>query len=259
MTRALTIAGSDSSGGAGIQADLKVFAELGVYGFSAVTAVTAQNSQGLCKVNKVPPRIVAAQIDASVRDFGVDACKIGMLYSHQVVTTVAERLRRREIQNVVLDPVIFAKRGQRLITSAGVARMKREMLPEVLLIAPNIDESEVLTGLSDREDAARALHNMGAKFVLIKGGHLEGEPLDLLFDGERFTEYHGTRIQGKNVHGTGCILSSAITARIALGDAVPDAVGFAKKFTSLAVETSAKLGKGAMWYYTGQCGGRAND
>lgn len=251
MKRALTIAGSDSSGGAGIQADLKVFADLGVYGFSAVTAVTAQNSRGVQKVNKVPPRIVAAQIDASVRDFGVDACKIGMLYSHQVVSVVAERLRRREIPNVVLDPVIFAKDGQRLVSSAGVSRMKREILPSTLLVAPNLEEAEVLTGRSDREDAARALHDMGAKFVLIKGGHLEGEPVDLLFDGERFTEYHGARVEEKTLHGTGCILSAAIAAKIALGDAVPDAVAFAKGFVASAINKSIRLGKGRMWYYAG--------
>jgi hydroxymethylpyrimidine/phosphomethylpyrimidine kinase len=258
LKRVLTIAGSDSSGGAGIQADLKVFAEVGVYGLSAVTAVTAQNSRGVQKVNKVPPRIVAAQIDASVRDIGVDACKIGMLYAHQVVSVVAERLKRREIPNVVLDPVISAKGGARLITSAGIGRMKRVMLPEVLLVAPNLEEAEILTGRKDRRDAARALHDLGAKFVLIKGGHLESEPVDLLFDGESFSEFHGRRIEGRNLHGTGCILTAAIAARVAIGDSVPQSVQFAKGFVETAIENSIRLGKGRMWYYAGS-GGISDD
>jgi len=247
----LTIAGSDSSGGAGIQADLKVFAQLGVYGLSAVTAVTAQNSLGVEKINKVPPRIVAAQIDASVRDIGADACKIGMLYAHQVVSVVAERLKRREIPNVVLDPVIFAKDGRRLITSDGISRMRKQMMPLVTLVAPNLQEAEVLTGRTDREGAARALYDMGAKYVLIKGGHLEGEPVDMLHDGRSFVEFAGRRIEGKMLHGTGCILTAAIAARIALGDAVPQAVEFAKRFVEAAIEKSIKLGKGNLWYYGG--------
>jgi hydroxymethylpyrimidine/phosphomethylpyrimidine kinase len=256
MKRVLTIAGSDSSSGAGIQADLKVFAELGVYGLCAVTAVTAQNSRGVQKINKVPPRIIAGQIDAVARDIGLDACKIGMLYTHQVVSLVAERLDRREIPNVVLDPVIFAKNGARLLLARGAERMKRQLIPRCTLVAPNLAEAAILAGrevadLAAARDAARAIHDFGARYVLIKGGHLEGEPIDLLFDGERFIEYPGKRVRGRTMHGTGCILTAAITARIALGDTAPDAVRFAKDYVAAAMKNSVKLGKGGLWYFAG--------
>lgn len=253
MKHALTIAGSDSSGGAGIQVDLKVFADIGVYGLSVVTAVTAQNSKCVHKINKVPPRIVAAQIDAVTRDIGVDACKIGMLYSEQVVTVTAERIARREIQNVVLDPVIIAKDGSRLLLNSAVRRMKKQLIPRCLLIAPNLDEAGALTkcDVSDTKsakDAAKAIYDMGAKYVLIKGGHLSGEPVDLLYNGEDFTEYPGVRVH-RIMHGTGCVLSAAITARLAIGDSVPDAVKYAKDYVTTAIKNSVKMGKGGLWFY----------
>ena len=260
MKRVLTIAGSDSSGGAGIQADLKVFAGLGVYGLSAITAVTAQNSLGVQKINKVPPRIVAAQIDSVVRDIGADACKIGMLFSAEVVSVVAGRISRREIPNVVLDPVIFAKDGSRLLVGRGVQRLKRDLIPRCLLVAPNHAEAAELSGvevsdLDSAKESARVIHGLGAPYVLIKGGHLRGEPVDLLFDGEQFIEYRRERIRDRTMHGTGCILSAAIAARLALGDSVSDAVRFAKDYTAAAIKNSIRLGKGGLWYFAGNTGG----
>lgn len=248
MKVALTIAASDSSAGAGIQADLAVFRDLGVYGVCAVTNVTAQNSRGVLRVNKVPPRTVTAQIDAATRDFGVDACKIGMLHSPQAVAVVAERIRRREIPNIVLDPVMRAKHGEVLLTEPAVKRLKRFLLPLALIVTPNLDEARALTGMESARDAALKIVELGAEWVLVKGGHAPGEPIDLLTDGDDFIEFEGKRIE-KNMHGSGCVLSAAIAARLALGDAVPDAVRFAKEYVAKAIEHSVRLGKGELDYF----------
>lgn len=250
IRRVLSIAGSDPSAGAGTQLDLKIFQRLGVYGMTVITAVTAQNTQGVQKIEKVAPRIIAAQIDSVVRDIGVDACKVGMLYSPTAVDVVAERIHRREIPQVVLDPMIAAKDGTRLMLNPGIRRMKRFLIPKALVVTPNVPEAEIFSGMSivgldDLKQAAAIIHAMGCRYVLVKGGHLEGEPVDLLFDGESYLEFPGTRIEGTPVHGTGCALSSAITARIALGDSVPDAVKFAKDFVAGLIEGALKLGKGS--------------
>lgn len=251
---ALTIAASDSSCGAGIQADLAVFRDTGVYGVCVVTNVTAQNSMGVHKVGKVAPRIVSAQIDAVTRDFEVSACKIGMLYSPQMVELVSERIARREIPNVVLDPVMNAKNGEVLLTGPAIKRMKRWLIPKVTLITPNAAEAGVLTGTAVTDhgtarDAAKALVEMGAKAALVKGGHIEGEPIDILFDGDDFVEFPGKRL-AKNMHGTGCVLSAAIAARLALGDDLHAAVAFAKEYVTQAIERSVKLGEGKMDYFS---------
>lgn len=255
MKVALTIAASDSSSGAGIQADLAVFRELGVYGVCAITNVTSQNSRGVQHINKVPPRIVASQVDSVTRDFQVAACKVGMLLSPQTVSVVAERIRRREIPNVVLDPVMKAKHGETLLTEPAVKRLRRVLLPLALVVTPNRDEAEVLTGIAVTDtgtarDAANRLIEMGAKWALIKGGHAEGEPVDLLSDGAEIIELPGKRLD-RNMHGTGCVISAAIAARLALGDTVPDAVRFAKQYVTKAIEHSIKLGKGGLDYFMG--------
>lgn len=234
-----------------MQLDLKVFGRLGVYGMSAVTAVTAQNTTGVQKIYTTPPRIIAAQIDSVMRDIGADACKIGMLHHATAVETVAERIRRREIPNVVLDPVLAAKDGTYLLTGRGVPRMKRRLIPLCLVVTPNVSEAEILSGikvssLDDLKNAAQAIHEMGCRYVLAKGGHLEGNPVDLLYDGKTFTELPGVRVEGRPVHGTGCAFSSALTARIALGDNVPDAARFAKDFVADLIKTAIKLGKGSL-------------
>jgi hydroxymethylpyrimidine/phosphomethylpyrimidine kinase len=256
MKRVLTIAGSDSSGGAGVQADLKVFAELGVYGVCAVTAVTAQNSKGAQKVCKVAPRIVAAQIDSVTHDIGADACKVGMLYSPQVVDIVAERLHRRNLGNTVVDPVIFAKDGTRLLMARAMERMKRNLFPRALIVTPNIAEAELFSGMSvsDTASAARAaekIWNFGPKYVLIKGGHLAGNPIDVLYDGDATREYAGERVSGEPMRGTGCVLTAAIAALLAQECSPPDAVALAKQFVSGAISRAVKLGKGKVTFYTG--------
>ncbi len=253
MKCALTIAASDCSSGAGIQADLAVFRTLGVWGVCAVTNVTVQNSRGVSRVNKVPPRIIAAQIDAVVRDYGVAACKIGMLYSPQAVDVCAERIKRREIRNVVLDPVMNAKNGETLLTPPAIKRMIRNFIGVVSLVTPNAQEAQTLTGIEvvDRVtagEAARALVGMGAAAALVKGGHVDGEPVDVLFDGSEMTEFRGQRVE-KTMHGTGCVLSAAIAGRLALGDDLRQAVGFGKDFVSGAISCSVRLGKGKMDYF----------
>ena len=251
IPRVLSIAGSDPSGGAGIQLDLKVFERLGVYGLSAITAVTAQNTLGVQKINRVPPRIIAAQIDSVARDIGADACKIGMLYHETAVDVVADRIARREIPNVVLDPVIAAKDGTRLLSAKGVRRMIRRLIPRALVITPNVPEAEILSrmrirGIALVEEAAKIIHGFGCGYVLIKGGHLPGEPVDVLYDGREFTRLPGVRTEGTPVHGTGCAFSAALAARIALGDSVPDAAAFAKDFVAELIKSAVKLGKGSL-------------
>jgi len=255
MRSVLTIAASDSSCGAGVQADLAVFRELGVYGLCAVTNVTAQNSRGVHKIAKVAPNVITAQIDAAARDFEVAACKIGMLFFPRAVDVVAERIRRREIPKVVLDPVITAKNGETLLTEPAIKRMKRALIPVSTLVTPNYSEASVLTGNEVRDtcsarEAARALVEMGAANALVKGGHAVGEPVDVLYDGECFHEFAGERID-KRMHGTGCVLSAAIAARLALGDDVPTAVRFAKHYVADAIGRSAAMGKADMNYFVG--------
>ncbi len=255
MKTVLTIAASDSSSGAGVQADLAVFRELGTYGFCAVTNVTAQNSRGVAKIAKVPPRIIAAQIDAVTRDFEISACKVGMLYFPQAVTTVAERIKRREIPNVVLDPIVNAKHGEVLLTEPAIKRLKRFLIPLVKVITPNYHEARLLTGVNVEDiesacEAAKMLVEMGAQYALIKGGHANNEPVDVLFDGKSFHQFVGRRIE-KQMHGTGCILSAAIAARLALDDNVISAVEFAKAYVTSAIHRSVTMGKARMSYYVG--------
>jgi len=264
IRRVLTIAGSDSCAGAGVQLDLRVFDHLGVYGMTVITAVTAQNSLGVQKINKVPPRIVAAQIDSVACDLGIEACKIGMLYDPSIVEAVADRIARREITNVVLDPVIAAKDGTLLLSYKGIKRIKRFLLPKVRVITPNVPEAEILSGISissieDVKQAAEIIYGMGCSNVLIKGGHLDGSPDDMLFDGEEFTTFPGTRIKGMPVHGTGCAYSAALTVRIALGDTIPAAAEFAKSYVSERIKSAVKLGKGSLLMVFKVDGGQCYD
>lgn len=249
VKRVLTIGGSDPTGGAGIQMDLKVFQVLGVWGLSCVTNVTVQTTHGVQKINKVPPHIVARQIDSAVLDVGIDACKIGMLFAPRIVSVVAERIKRRHIPYVVLDPIIWAKDGRRLLTPKALSRLKRELLPLSFIITPNIPEAEELSGiplksLQDVEESAKILHKMGANYVLIKGGHLPSEPVDVFFDGKQFHHFPSSRIN-KIVHGTGCILSSAIASYLALGKSPLESVALGIVFTRSAIERALPLGKGS--------------
>ncbi len=251
---ALTIAGMDSSGGAGVPLDLRVFSALGVYGTCAVTAVTAQDSRGVYRRHPVPPRLVADQIDAVARDLTISATKIGMLARAHTVELVANRIRRRSLGPVVLDPVLKAKDGTSLLVPRGLQVMKDCLLPLCTLITPNAEEAEALSGhpthtLEEARISARILYEKGPRYVLIKGGHIPGdEVIDLLFDGQDWVELPSKRRTDPPVHGTGCFLSSAITAYLARGEEVPSAVVKAKLLLERALEETQALGKGSLFF-----------
>ena len=244
---ALTVAGSDSGGGAGIQADLKTFAALGVFGASAITAVTAQNTRGVARVHALPPDIVAAQIIAVIEDFDVAAIKLGMLANAEIVAAVAAALPPTGF--VVCDPVMAASSGDAL-SAGGLVEALRALLPRLDLITPNLAEAAALTGArqAQTEDEmvaqGRALLGLGARAVLMKGGHLEGDAVDILVTGQGAHRYAAPRIASRNLHGTGCVLSSAIAAEIALGRDIRQAVAQAKAFTRAAIEKGRNLALG---------------
>ena len=222
--RVLSIAGSDSGGGAGIQADLKTFSALGCYGMTAITAITAQNTQGVRAIHGIPPEILAAQIDAVIEDIGADAVKIGMLHAPEIVRVVAQAIRRHQLRRVVLDPVMVATSGDRLIAQETVAVLVRELFPLATVITPNLDEAELLlghkiAGVAALEPAARELLALGTQNVLLKGGHLQGdEVVDLLLQPDHVpVRLASPRIASRNVHGTGCTLSSALATGLAQG------------------------------------------
>jgi len=247
---ALTIAGSDSGGGAGIQADLKTFAAFDVYGASVVTALTAQNTRGVRAIAAVEPAFVAAQIDAVLDDLDVAAAKTGMLLSAAVIDAVADRLAARPVPHLVVDPVLVATSGEALLEPAALARLRERLVPLATLLTPNLREAEALTGRSvtrpaDMRQAARMLLDLGARAVLLKGGHLEGEALDLLDDGRNVRELSAPRIATHDAHGTGCTLSAAIAAGLARGLDLGAAVEGAKRYVTRAIERAARVGQGA--------------
>lgn len=246
---ALTIAGSDSGGGAGIQADLKTFAALGVHGTSAITAVTAQNTVTVVEIHEVPVRVVRAQIDTVVKDIGVQAAKTGMLASAEIIEAVAAAIGEHRIRNLVVDPVMVAKGGARLLRSNAIASLYRYLLPLAAVVTPNIPEAEVLLGralptLEDRRQAARDLVALGPRAAVVKGGHADGDATDVYWDGREMVELPATRIETRNTHGSGCVFSAAITAGLAKGLAPLDAVREAKAFINGAIGHSLELGKG---------------
>lgn len=253
--RVLSIAGSDSGGGAGIQADLKTFAALGCYGTTAITAVTAQNTLGVTAIHAVPAEILQAQLAAVFDDIGVDAVKIGMLHSPEIVRVVAQALRSHRVRHVVLDPVMVATSGDRLIAPETVAVLVRELFPLACVVTPNLDEAALLLGrpietVGQLDDAARDLLALGAPAVLLKGGHLAGDTVvDLLaVAGQPPAEWQrlqSARIASRNVHGTGCTLSSAIAAQLALGHDLPQAVTLARSYILQAIATGADVRTGA--------------
>jgi hydroxymethylpyrimidine/phosphomethylpyrimidine kinase len=250
--RVLSIAGSDSGGGAGIQADLKTFSALGCYGMTAITALTAQNTQGVRSIHGVPPAMLRDQIDAVVEDIGVDAVKIGMLHSPEIVLTVADAIDRHALKNVVFDPVMVATSGAVLIDSPAIEVLVRELFPRAMLVTPNLDEAALLVNrplknADDMEAAARELLNKGARAVLLKGGHLPGDTvMDLLLTaaGERHW-MRASRIHSANTHGTGCTLSSAIAAGLALGQPLLEAVEAARAYVRAGLQAGAKVKTGA--------------
>ena len=246
---ALTIAGSDSGGGAGIQADLKTFAALGVHGTSAITAITAQNTVDVTDVFELPPRLVRAQIDAVVSDLGVDAAKTGMLSSAEIIEAVAAAVEAHAITKLVVDPVMVAKGGARLLRDDAVGALRSRLLPLAAVLTPNIPEAEVLLGhpvrsLDERREAARELLALGPRAVVVKGGHAEGAAVDVYWDGSELVELIADRIETANTHGSGCVFSAAIAARLAAGRQAVDAVRDAKQFITNAIEFSLELGHG---------------
>ncbi|MDR1625521.1 MAG: bifunctional hydroxymethylpyrimidine kinase/phosphomethylpyrimidine kinase [Spirochaetia bacterium] len=250
--RVLTIAGSDSGGGAGIQADLKTFSANGCYGMSVVAALTAQNTAEVTGIFPVPPEFVARQIDAVMTDIGTDAVKIGMLHSPDLIAVVAERLAYYRAKNIVVDPVMVSKSGARLLQRDAVEALKTRLFPLAALITPNLPEASDLLGrpvekAGDMEAACRDLAALGPGAVLLKGGHLDGgQSPDLLYCGGGFSFFDSRRIQTRNTHGTGCTLSSAIASGLAKGMDVASAVGAAKKYIGGAIEAGARYttGKG---------------
>ncbi len=250
--RVLTIAGSDSGGGAGIQADLKTFAALGCFGMSALTALTAQNTMGVRAIHAVPLDMLEAQIAAVVEDIGVDAVKIGMLHSAATVHSVAAALDRHGLSRVVFDPVMVATSGATLIDREAITVLVEMMFPRALLITPNLDEASLLVGRAlsseaDMEAAARQMLAMGARAVLLKGGHLQGDTVSdlLLAAGAEPLWMRAPRIPSANTHGTGCTLSSAIASHLALGASLPEAVQQARAYVRGALEAGAAVRTGA--------------
>jgi hydroxymethylpyrimidine/phosphomethylpyrimidine kinase len=265
MRHALTIAGSDPCGGAGIQADLKTFAAFGVYGTSAVTAVTAQNTRGVLAVAPLPADLVTAQIEATARDVRIDATKIGMLATAAIVEAVAAAIEDLALPAVVLDPVMVSSSGRRLLDEDGVRALRFELLPRAHVITPNIPEAEALSGCrihsaGDRRRAAERLIDMGAGAVIITGGHPIGSPrkpgngpdedgavaVDLLFDGSAFIESRTPRAgTGGRTHGTGCAFASALAAGLALGDTLPAAAARAQQYVAGGIAHGVAVGRGA--------------
>jgi hydroxymethylpyrimidine/phosphomethylpyrimidine kinase len=247
--KALTIAGSDSGAGAGIQADLKTFAALGVYGTSAITAITAQNTVGVTEILELAPHIVAAQIDAVIDDIGAQAVKTGMLATAPIIETVAEKIREHGMVNVVVDPVMVATSGDLLIKKNAVDALRTRLIPLATLVTPNVAEANALTGLTitnarDIRRAAQRIVDMGAQSVMIKGGHRRGPAIDLFFDGKKFRQLRTQRIRTIHTHCTGCTLSAAIAAFLARGEKLESAVMHAKTYITAAIRKGFAVGSG---------------
>jgi hydroxymethylpyrimidine/phosphomethylpyrimidine kinase len=249
IPKALTVAGSDSGAGAGIQADLKTFAALGVYGTSALTAVTAQNTRAVLAIAEVPEEVVAMQIDAVLSDIGADAAKTGMLSSAAIIETVADRLEAWGLPRLVVDPVMVAKSGDHLLHPAAAEALRARILPLALVVTPNIPEAEVLAGRAiltdaDAREAARAIAALGPRYVIVKGGHRPDRPVDIVFDGDGFHDLDAAWVDTQNTHGTGCTFSAAIAAHLARGAEPLLAIAAAKHFITDALRASYAIGAG---------------
>lgn len=250
IARALTIAGSDSGGGAGIEADLKTFTALGVYGMAAITSVTIQNTVGVFGVHDLPPETVARQIDVVAEDIGVDAAKTGMLSNAEIVEAAADAIKRNAINVLVVDPVMVAKSGDSLLAPSARQALTDTLLPLAYVVMPNVPEAEAITNMriaseKDVRQAAERIHALGPRYVLIKGGHLDTpDAVDYLWDGAHMRTFTAPRIQTKNTHGTGCTYSAAITALLARGLDITDAVPRAKEYLTEAIRHSLPLGHG---------------
>ncbi|TDB48589.1 bifunctional hydroxymethylpyrimidine kinase/phosphomethylpyrimidine kinase [Bacillus sp. CBEL-1] len=251
VAKALTIAGSDSGGGAGIQADLKTFQERKVFGMSAITAVTAQNTLGVQGVYPLTEEAIAKQIDSVVTDLRPDAIKTGMLFSSDIIRIVADKLHKYELKNVVVDPVMIAKGGQSLLQQEAIAALNDVLLPLSEVVTPNIPEAEIMTGyeittMEQRKEAAKNLHSLGVKNVVIKGGHDQSqeEMIDLVYDGQFFYEIVHKRVETKHTHGTGCTFAACVAAELAKGATILEAVQLASDFVHAAIKDTLEIGNG---------------
>jgi len=249
MKHVLTIAGSDSGGGAGIQADLKVFSVFRVFGMSVLTSITAQNTLGVQGIHDLPPEFVEQELESVLSDIAVDAAKTGMLSNKDIIGAVAKKIRQYRVPHLVVDPVMRAKSGDPLLREDAQAALTEEIIPIAELITPNIPEAEVLAGmtiktLQDMREAAKIIYEKGARNVLVKGGHREADATDVLYDGLEFTEYRAERIETANTHGTGCAYSAAIASNLALGKPLKEAIAISKKYVTDAIRQAFALGKG---------------
>ena len=245
----LTIAGSDSGGGAGIQADIKTLAALGVYGASAITAVTAQNTQQVIESLTLPPDLVAAQIDAVAGDIPVDATKTGMLATAEIVEVVAAKVREHDLRPLVVDPVMVAKSGDRLLNEDAIGTLREQLLPLATVLTPNLPEAEALldrplASWDDVRDGAKEIVSLGAEAVVITGGHREGPAIDLFYDGREFREFTASRVDTTSTHGTGCAFASALAAALAKGEGPRGATAMAKAYVTKALQGAYPLGHG---------------
>lgn len=250
MRKILTIAGSDSSGGAGIQADIKTFCALGVYGMSVITAVTAQNTMGVFDAVELNREIIEKQIDCIFEDMGADSVKIGMVSSREIIRVVSSSLQKWNAKNIVLDTVMISKSGYNLLKKDAEDALKKLLIPIADVVTPNIPEAEELTGmkiatLDDMKEAAKSILDMGAKSVVIKGGHLKGDATDVFYDGSNFIFKPSHRIDTKNTHGTGCTFSAAIASYLGKGYVKDEAFSLAKEYITKAIYNSLQIGKGA--------------
>lgn len=249
MKKVLSIAGSDCSGGAGIQADLKTFSAHGVFGMSVIVSVVAENTSRVIDIQDITPDMIGKQIDAVFEDIEVDGVKVGMLSTPDCMKAVAAKLQQYKPQNIVIDPVMYAKNGCPLMEPTAVDTLIETIIPLADVLTPNIPEAEKITDMqistvADMEAAAQKIHAMGCKAVVVKGGHHIGNAVDVLFDGDKFYHFETARIDTKNTHGTGCTFSSAITSNLAKGMNVQEAVEQAKAYVTMAIEHSLAIGKG---------------
>jgi hydroxymethylpyrimidine/phosphomethylpyrimidine kinase len=260
IPKVLTIAGSDSSGAAGVQADLKTYEARGVYGLSALTLVTAQDSTGIQALHTLPPEFVAAQIESVLQDMGANAVKTGLLLRADVIRMVAQKMNDYQVQNLIVDPVMVAGDGRRLLNEEADHAYIHDLFPRALIITPNLDEAQLLTGkrvqnMSEMMIAAEMLRQMGPRYVLIKGGHIRqgDEVIDLLYDGDKFEEFRGERLPTWNARGTGCTFASCIAAEVAKGRSVVEACATAKTYVAGALRAAAdwKMGRGRGTVYHG--------
>lgn len=247
--KALTIAGSDSGAGAGLQADLKTFAALGVYGTSVVTAVTAQNTVGVAAVREMPPALVSSQIDAVMEDIGAQAVKTGMLANARIIRAVARKVSQYRVANLVVDPVMVAKGGDVLLRRDAIETLRSDLIPLAAVVTPNLPEAQEIAGieggsLRQIHEMARRIIDLGPRTVVVKGGHRRGPATDIFYDGRTFRELPAARIATKNTHGTGCTYSAAVAAYLAKGKSIEDAVAEAKRFITEAIEHAFSIGSG---------------